>query len=94
MPPVQLNDTDKARKDRVVAAYGAAEQEHKQFRTRAGRYYGLYRNLQDFRENNRDRRDRDVILTARREWGAELFIPFAFRTVETIVPGCSPTGRR
>jgi hypothetical protein len=22
----------------------------------------------------------------RREWGAELFIPFAYRTVETIVP--------
>jgi hypothetical protein len=86
MAPATLNEADKALVERVRACHSAAETEHRQFREKAARYYGLYRNYTDFRDDNRDRRDRDVMKKAKREWGAELFIPYAFRTVETIVP--------
>jgi hypothetical protein len=86
VPSAALNDSDRELVERVQSRYSAAEQEHKQFRTRSAEFYALYRNLQDFRTNNADRPDRDVMRRAQREWGAELFIPFAYRTVETIVP--------
>lgn len=84
--PVTLNEPNKALVERVQHCFTLAEREHKQFRDHAGEFYALYRNLQDFRQANVDRRDRDVVRSAKREWGEELFIPYAFRTVETIVP--------
>jgi hypothetical protein len=50
VPSAALNDSDRELVERVQSRYSAAEQEHKQFRTRsAAKFYALYRNLQDFR---------------------------------------------
>lgn len=86
MPAFTLNDDDRALVERVRGRYTVAKREHDQFTDHAGEFYALYRNLNEFRNQNVDRRDRDVVRAAQREWGEELFIPYAFRTVETIVP--------
>jgi hypothetical protein len=84
---VRLNDADTALVEEVRYKHRCAETEHKQFRKHASEFYGLYRGLQDFRDSHRAEPDRDVVVRrAKKEWGAELFIPMAYRTVETIVP--------
>lgn len=61
---------------------------HKKFTDRANHFYGLYRSYQDWKRSLPvDRRDRDLGLkSAAAEWGTELFIPYAYSTVETILP--------
>lgn len=86
---IDLSDTSRELVERVRSFHTAAEAEHKQFRDHAGEFYGLYRGFNDFRDTHRGATSRDVDLAirdAKREWGAELFIPFSFRTVETILP--------
>jgi hypothetical protein len=79
----------------VEDAYRKAEPEHRTFRQRAEESYRLYRGFTDFRDAHKDRRDRDdTTADAIREWGAELFIPFCFSTVETIVPRMIAKGPR
>ncbi len=46
-------------------------------------YYGLYRN---YRRLKAARPGADELEDAKREWGAELFIPYTFATIETLVP--------
>ena len=69
---------------RFTQAYGGV---HKKWRDKATHYYSLYHNYTEWRnEMSTDRRDRDLGLRdAKREWGAELFIPYSFATVETIL---------
>jgi hypothetical protein len=54
------------------------------------RFYGLHRNYRQLRQAHSTANaeaDRDeVIEQGKREWGAELFIPFVYATVETVVP--------
>jgi hypothetical protein len=77
----------------VERAYARAEPEHRTFRVKAEEFYRLYRGFSDFRESAP--RDRDAaVADAQREWGAELFIPFCFSTVETIVPRMVAKGPR
>jgi hypothetical protein len=76
------------------AAYQRAEPEHKTFRGKAEEFYRLYRGFTDFRDQRRDARDRDRWSPTRAEWGAELFIPFCFSTVETIIPRMVAKGPR
>lgn len=74
---------------KIETRFNAADQGvHARFRDRANRMYSLYRSYSDWKTNGGiDRRDRDPGLgSAKREWGAELFIPYAFSTVETILP--------
>ena len=79
----------------VEAAFQRAEPEHKTFRGKAEEFYRLYRGFTDFREAHKDSRDRDeVIGDAQASWGAELFIPFAYSTVETIIPRMVSKGPR
>lgn len=61
---------------------------HKRFRDRATHFFALYNNFSDWKASlPTDRRDRDTgLASAKRDWGAELFIPYAFSTVETILP--------
>lgn len=60
---------------------------HKKWREKATHFYALYHNYTEWRDSqSTDRRDRDLGLRdAKREWGAELFIPYSFATVETIL---------
>lgn len=79
---------DKALLERIVGRFDSADKgSHARFRDRADHCYALYRNYTEFRDSiNTDRRDRDRGLRdAKREWGAELFIPYCFATVETVI---------
>jgi hypothetical protein len=59
------------------------------FKERWDHLYGLYRNYRrlktQYAEADRDSRG-GVLLDSARSWGAELFIPYCFTTVESIVP--------
>lgn len=67
-----------------------AEKVQKAYRDRWDEYYGLYRNYRRLKgaiqAAERDRDRGGILLDAQRQWGAELFIPYCFTTVETIVP--------
>jgi hypothetical protein len=87
---VVLSPEDQARLNRVIAAVDVVEPHHQKWCKRAGHYYSLYRNCQDWRrtyETTNDPRGRDSIYRdGQKEFGPELFIPLCFRAVETIVP--------
>ena len=86
--PVALEGRERELVQIVERAYQRAEPEHRQFRLKAEEDYRLYRGFTDFKKDSQSHyRDADeVISEAKNEWGAELFIPFAYSTVETIVP--------
>jgi hypothetical protein len=80
---------------RVEYAYNQAEPEQRTFRSRAERFYTLYRSFSDFRDQASGVRSRDeVVSEAKKSWGAELFIPFCYSTVETILPRMVANGPR
>lgn len=60
----------------------------KPYEERWRRYGGLYRSVRRLQSQYaQDRNDRDSSVNeALREWGAELFIPLIFGTVETVIP--------
>lgn len=73
----------------VRKRHAAAERFHKVLRDKWSEWYGLFRNYRDFVRaySETAERDRDGIMhDAKKEWGAELFIPYAYLTVETILP--------
>jgi hypothetical protein len=79
----------------VERAYQRSEPEHRTFRSKAEEFYRLYRGFTDFKANVTSYRDADqVISSAQEQWGAELFIPFVYSTVETIVPRMVSKGPR
>lgn len=89
MAPPNLPEREQALVDRVTNAFRRAEPEHQAFRSGAERFYGLYRGFSDFRSQARSTSPRDmdeVVSAAKKTWGAELFIPYVFSTIETIVP--------
>jgi hypothetical protein len=91
----RLPEEDQALVRTVERAYKLAEPEHKSFRDKADEFYKLYRGFTDWRDSRTHYRDQDVVLAeARAEWGAELFIPFVYSTVETIVPRMVAKGPR
>lgn len=74
---------------RIDGRFQAADRGvHKRFIERANHFFGLYRSYSQWKTSlPTDRRDRDTgLASASRAWGAELFIPYAFSTVETILP--------
>jgi hypothetical protein len=84
-PPDQPKDVLQRVLERWNMSYDGV---HKRCRDRWENLYALYAQYTDWRNTlGTDRRDRDQGLReAQREWGAELFIPYAFSTVETILP--------
>lgn len=64
----------------------ASEASQKPFIDKCNTYYGLYRNYRKLVNARGAENDRDVVEDAKRMWGAELFIPYCFATVETLVP--------
>jgi hypothetical protein len=90
-----LEGRDRELVNLVESAYQRAEVEHKVFRGKAEEFYRLYRGFTDFKDSHRGERDRDMTHSdAVNTWGAELFIPFCFSTVETIVPRMVAKGPR
>jgi hypothetical protein len=84
-----LTDEEQALKERVNADYSVMEERHKSHRPEWERYYGLYRSYREFADTYSSAtppgRD-DVLRDAQDTWGAELFIPYVFSTIETILP--------
>jgi hypothetical protein len=92
-----LDDADRELAEVVIKAMARAEVEHKSFRDKADEFYRLYRGFTDFRKDvaHGHYRDADqVVAAAQDEWGAELFIPFCYSTVETIGPRMVAKGPR
>lgn len=85
---LSLTDSEDALVKRVRWSYDQAKSEQETFRRHAEHYYSLYRGVQDFKTaaSSKPRDQDEVIYQAKKTWGAELFIPFCFSTVETIVP--------
>jgi hypothetical protein len=83
--PTELQEIHKLVRER----FESAERVQRAYRESWDEYYGLYRNFRKLRANLRGQTERDrdaVILGGRREFGAELFIPYCFTVIETIVP--------
>lgn len=83
--PVELQ---KVRED-TLERFDDAEKRHAPYRSKCDYLFGLYRSYTSLKEEygGSSEPDRDRGLqSAKREWGAELFIPYAFATVETILP--------
>lgn len=84
-----LSPEHKAILNEVRGNFDLSEKLHKQYRPRWDRFYGLYRShrqlVRAFADSSERDRD-DIMQDAKREFGQELFIPYAFATIETIVP--------
>lgn len=85
-----LNEEQKACLERVLLLFNVAEDEHKHYRDRWDRFWAQYHNYSDWKyswASATQQRDRDWILhDGKREWGADLHIPYVFSTIETILP--------
>ena len=83
----EISEADDALVKRVRWAFQQAEPEHRAFVRKGEEFYALYRGFQDFRRYAKSARDLDeVVSDAKKTWGAELFIPFVYSTIETILP--------
>lgn len=74
---------------RLQERFEVADKLHRVYRQRWEHFYALYRGFTDWQGTNTPTGQRDVydgLREARRLWGAELFIPRTFATIETIVP--------
>ncbi len=89
MARVDLTDEDREIVAKVRRAYDKAKSEHDSYRRRWDGFFELYSGYRKWAENQKDRPDRDVRRSARKEWGADLHIPIVFRTVETVAPRIS-----
>lgn len=94
-PPGRLDDQPEEHRklvERIRKRFEAMEGVHKQYRDKWDYLDGLYHNFDDLRHRWRAARqesDRDrgvVLLDSLREWGGYLLIPYAFATIETVVP--------
>jgi hypothetical protein len=84
--PVKLQEA----LDLTLKRWGEAEPRHTHHTKRWEHFYGLYRSFKDTKRQYmaaKTRRDVDEVLReARAGFGADLFIPYVFSTIETIVP--------
>lgn len=73
----------------VTACFTQAEKRSKDTRDKWDRLFGLYRSREDFRRSYSEAspRDRDSVMRdGQTTFGAELFIPYSFGVIETILP--------
>ena len=95
--PPSSNDEMPELAQKIVARVKKRQEEmdktHCQYRPKWDRLYGLWRNYDDLKSDYSAARQandtdgaRGVLLDGGREWGGLLFIPYAFATVETVVP--------
>jgi len=88
LAPQLLPEQDRLLKE-VSEAFEQSDRLHRQFRTTWERLYRLYRSNKSWRSQYRESsdNDRDVLMSdAKKEWGADLVIPYCYSVVETIMP--------
>jgi hypothetical protein len=86
---MEPSDADKALVERLTEKFNRGwEGPHRRFREKATHHFELYHNYNRWTDwLPRDRRDRDIaVRDSAQDWGAGLFIPYSFATVETILP--------
>jgi hypothetical protein len=89
MALANLTDEQKKLLERWKERFTYADRHHKKFREAGERLYSNYRSYRGFRTAHAEAspRDRDAVLRdGQHEWGAELFIPYTFATIETQAP--------
>lgn len=85
-----MSDRQKSLLEHVMGRLGEADKLHRQFRAKWDGYHALYRSYKETKrafnqvrhENDRDEVRREM----KREFGEELFVPYCYSTVETVVP--------
>jgi hypothetical protein len=80
-PPILREAKIRVRKD-----YDLAKKGRKPYEDRFKTFYGLHRNYERISEAACTEPSRDVAEEAKREFGAELFIPYTFGLIETMTP--------
>lgn len=89
MPARDLNDQERALLQEMERKWKEAESFRRPLQEKWLDFHARYHNYAEFRNQwqNANPRDRyDMTVGAKRTWGADLHIPYAFRTVETVVP--------
>jgi hypothetical protein len=87
--PVELTPEQNALLSEMTQKFDAADTTHKRLREQWDRLDALYHSRRDFLQAHASAspRDRDSVLQdARKEFGADLLIPYAFSVVETVLP--------
>jgi hypothetical protein len=86
---LELTDQEKELAQEVAGKWTLAERSHNAFRKKCDHLYALWAGYSSWKNDmaQANPRDRDVgLVDAKREWGAELFIPIVFATVESVIP--------
>lgn len=91
MPPtVELTPEQQALLDEMLRKWDAADKLHKRHREQWDRLDALYHSRRDFLQahaSSGTQAGRDAVVgDARKEFGADLLIPYAFSVVETVLP--------
>jgi hypothetical protein len=76
-------------KQRVTEAFQSTQGLHQRHENKWTHYYSLWRGYTDWKDSRQRGTPRDLdegLRAAKREWGAELFIPLVFAVIETQVP--------
>lgn len=87
--PVDLTEPQKELLQEMTRKWQAADTTHRPLRDQWDRFDALYHSRRDFLRSHADAPDRDrrgIIDDARKEFGADLLIPYAFSVVETVLP--------
>lgn len=89
-PLLEQSPADRQLLDRIIELLAIWEPYHERWVRRANHFYALYRNYQNWRkalEQNTNPAGQDALIRdGQGVFGAEMFIPMCFATVETIVP--------
>ena len=85
---IELKPEDEGLRELVNKDLERARKRHKAYEKKWERYYAMYRSYLELRRTYRGSpRDRDdAVRDAQRQWGAELFIPYCFMVIETVLP--------
>lgn len=84
-----LPDELRSLKERIEKCWTVCDDHHKQYRDRWDTYWGRYHAYNSFKQAHAGAsgRERDRVLTdGKREFGAQLYIPYVFVVIETILP--------
>jgi hypothetical protein len=81
MPPILRQALAQVRQD-----HDLSDKRRKKYVDRWKTWYGLHRNYERFSDAAQTEPGRDIVEEAKREFGAELFIPYTYGLIETMTP--------
>jgi hypothetical protein len=91
-----LSEAQKSTLELVTKRFRASERQHKDLDPRWNSYYGLSRNYKRLRKRHaqaQNERDRDSVMQEfRRVFGEDLFVPWIYTAIETVLPAILANG--